>query len=131
MTMRDDEDERLTLRLRSIPIPDPSPDFLAGARRRYLAAMEARYRREAVTGVVAACLGFVLVAALLFAAFSPSTLIVRVVVTIASVAKLMDGTAIVVSLVPAQLWIAAVAVSITTLLSIVPLRRVPARAVMK
>ena len=124
MTPFHDEDERLTLLLRAIPFPEPSPDFLAGARRRYLEAVEARYRREAFTGLLAAAFVLSFAAILLLSTFKPATLIVRVAVTIAGFTKWMDGIGVVLSLVPSVVWPSAVLVSVVFLLSIASLLRV-------
>ena len=45
MSERPDEDGRLTSLLQALPMPEPSAEYLAGARRRYRDAMEARDRR--------------------------------------------------------------------------------------
>ena len=124
MTQFPDEDERLTMLLRTIPFPEPLPDFLAGARRRYVEAVEARYRREVFTGLLAASFALGLVATFLLSAFKPATLIAWVVATMASVAKWMDGIGIIVSQVPPVVATSAVLVSIVFLLSVVSLLRV-------
>ena len=131
MTTSPDEDARLTALLRALPLPPPQGDFLAGARRRYLQAMEARYRREAVTGIVAASLALALVTALLLSAFEPASLIAAVAVTIASLATWMDGIGIVVSQVPPLVWISAVVASVVSLLSVASLRRARLPAAVK
>ena len=118
-----DEDERLTTLLRTIPIPEPSPDFLAGARRRYLEGLEARDRREVFTGLVAAAFAFGLAAILLRSAFRPGT-IAWVAVTMSSVAKWMEGIGIMLSLVPPLVLASSVLVSVVWLLFVVALLRV-------
>lgn len=130
MTQPHDEDERLTMLLRSIPIPELPPDFLDGARRRYLEAVEARYRREAFTGLVAASFALGL-ATLLLSAFQPAAHIAWVAVTIAGIAKWMDGIGIVLSHVPPRVWTSAVLVSVVALLSSVSLLRVRSPAAVK
>ena len=42
MSRRADENGQLTSLLQALPAPEPSAEFLAGARRRYLEAIEAR-----------------------------------------------------------------------------------------
>jgi len=125
-----DEDERLTTLLRTIPIPEPSPDFLAGARRRYLEGLEARDRREVFTGLVAAAFAFGLAAILLRSAFRPGT-IAWVAVTMSSVAKWMEGIGIVLSLVPPLILASSVLVSVVWLLFVVALLRVRSPAAVK
>ena len=125
-----DEDERLTTLLRTIPIPEPSPDFLAGARRRYLEGLEARDRREVFTGLVAAAFAFGLAAILLRSAFRPGT-IAWVAVTMSSVAKWMEGIGIMLSLVPPLVLASSVLVSVVCLLSVVSLLRVRPPAAVK
>lgn len=46
MSQFPDENGQLAGLLRAIPAPEPSSDFLPGAHRRYLEALEARFRRE-------------------------------------------------------------------------------------
>jgi hypothetical protein len=123
MTHLDDEDARLTTLLRTIRIPEPPADFLAVARRRYLEALEARYRRQVFTGLVAAFLVFGMAAAPLLSASEPATLIAWVAVTISSVARWMDGIGIVLALVPPVVWLSAVLGSVIPLLSIASIFR--------
>jgi hypothetical protein len=121
---RPHEDERLTMLLRTIQIPEPSPDFLAGARRRYLEGLEARYRREVFTALVAAAFAFGLAAILLRSAFTPPTLIAWVAQMTSSVAKWMEAIRIVLSLVPPVALASWVLVSVVSLLSVLSLLRV-------
>jgi len=95
MTRLPDEDDRLTTLLRAVAMPEPPPDFLAGTRRRYAQVMEARYRREALTGLVASALGLGIAATLLLSIFEPVALIAWVAVAAAEVTAWMKGVAIV------------------------------------
>ena len=52
------EDGQLASLLRAIPAPEPPPDFVAGARRRYRDAIEARYRRKIFMSLAGALLGW-------------------------------------------------------------------------
>ena len=131
MTESGHEDERLTSLLRTISFPEPRPDFLASARRRYIEAMEARYRREAFTGLLAASFASVLASTLLLSAFKPVTLIGWVAVAIASLAKWVGGIGIIVGQVPPFAWTTAVLVAVLSLLSVVSLRRVRSPAAVK
>ena len=123
MTRLPDEDDRLTTLLRAIPTPEPPPDFLAGARRRYADAMEARYRREAFTGVVASALGLGIAATLLLSVFEPVALIAWVAVAAAEVTAWVKGVAVVLSIVPPTLWPSAVPGLVVALLPFVLLAR--------
>ena len=104
MTRLPDEDDRLTTLLRAIATPEPPLDFLAGTRRRYAQALEARYRREVFTGLVASALGLGIAAILLLSVFEPAALIAWVTVAAAEVTAWMKGVAIVLSVVPPALW---------------------------
>ena len=127
MTESGDQDERLTILLQTIPFPEPLPDFLAGARRRYVEAMEARYQREAFTGLLVASFALGLATTLLWSAFKPLTLIGWVVVAMANLATWADGIGIVVGQVPPLAWTSAVLMSVVSLLSVASLRRVQSR----
>ena len=131
MTESGDQDERLTILLRTIPFPEPLPDFLAGARRRYVAAMEARYQREAFTGLLAASFALGLATSLLLSAFEPLTLIGWVVVAMANFVTWADGIGIVVGQVPPLAWTSAVLMSVVSLLSLASLRRVRSAVAVK
>lgn len=123
MTELRDDDERLSTLLRAIPFPEPRPDFLAGARRRYVEALDARYRREVLTALVAASVALGLAATLLLSVFEPATLIAGVAVTIAGLAKWMDGIGVVLAQMPPLVWTSAVLVSVVSMLSVVSLLR--------
>jgi hypothetical protein len=123
MTRLPDEDDRLTTLLRAIATPEPPPDFLAGARRRYARAMEARYRREVFTGLVASALGLGIAATLLLSVFEPAALIAWVAVAAAEVTAWMKGVAIVLSIVPPALWPSMLLGLVVSLLPFVLLAR--------
>lgn len=123
MTERPDDDARLGTLLRALPFPEPRPDFLALARQRYVEAMDARYRREVFTALLAAAVALGLAATVLLTAFGPATLIASVAVTIAGLAKWVDGIGIVLSQVPLLVWTSAVLVSVVSMLSALSLLR--------
>jgi len=123
MTELRDEDERVVTLLRAIPLPEPPADFLAGARRRYAQALEARYRREAFMGLVTSALGLGIAAALLLSFFEPVAVIAWGAVASAELAAWMKGTAIVFSTVPPVLWAPALLGLVTALLPLVLLAR--------
>lgn len=119
MSPMHDGDEALTALLRQISFPEPTPDLLAGARRRYVEAVDARYRREVVAGLAAACVALALVAL----AVTPATLIAWVAVTLADLATWLGALEVLVSLVPPVVSISAVLISVVSLLSGVCLLR--------
>ncbi len=123
MTGLSEDDDRLAILLRAIPPLEPRADFLAGTRRRYLEALEARYRREVFTGLVAAAIGFGLAATLLLSVFEAATLIARVSVAMATLARWMDGIAIVLSCVPPLFWASNVFGFVVSLMAIASLAR--------
>ena len=51
MSQRPDENGRLTGLLQALRVPEPSAEFLAGARRRYLDAIEMRDRRQVLQAI--------------------------------------------------------------------------------
>ena len=126
-----DDDERLTILLRAISIPEPSPNLLAGARRRYREALEARYRREVLLGLMAASVGLLLPAALLLSLFEPAALIAWGAVGAAGATRWITGMAVVVSIVPLAVWASVAAGFVVSLLPIGLLARARRLAVVK
>ena len=126
-----DDDERLASLLGAMVVPEPRPDFLAGARRRYVAAMEARDRREALRAFLVAsfALGVAVLGAL--SVLDPLALIGEAALVIADVAKALDGIGVVLSQVPPVAWTSAMLASVAALLSAVSLRRVGSTVTMK
>ena len=118
-----DEDRQLESLLRAIPAPEPPPGFPVAARRRYLEAIEARYRREVVTGLVAAVLGLVLVATLA-PTLEPTTVIAWLAEFTADVARWTTGASAVVSLVPPIVSTSVALAFVVSALSLVVLARV-------
>lgn len=123
MTGPAEDDDWLAILLPAIPTPEPPADFLPGARRRYLEALEARYRREVFTGLVAAAIGFGLAATLLLSVFEAATLIAGVSVAMANLVRWMDGIAIVLSCVPPLFWASNVFGVVVSLMAIASLAR--------
>ena len=126
-----DDHERLTSLLRAISTPEPSPNLLAGARRRYREALEARYRREVAVGLVAASMGLLLPAILLLSLFEPADLIAWGAVAAAGVTRWMTGVAIVLSIVPVGVWGSVVVGLVGSLVPIGLLARVRRPAAVK
>jgi hypothetical protein len=131
MTDLHDEDDRLVMLLRAIPLPEPPPDFLAGARRRYAQALEARFRREAFMGFVASALGLGIAAALLLSVLEPVAILAWGAVATAELAAWMKAVAIVFSTVPPVLWAPALLGLVTFLLPFALLARARSLLVVK
>lgn len=102
-----------------------------GARRRYVQALEARYRREVFAGLMASTLGLVLAATLLLSVFEPVALIAWIAVAAAEVTASMKGVAIVLSIVPPVLWASALLGLVVSLLPFVLFARAGSTVVVK
>lgn len=131
MSQLPDENAQLTRLLQTIPAPEPPADFLAGARRRYREAIDARYRREIFTSFAAGLLGLMLVAFVLIPTVEPAGLIAWLAEATADVARWMTGAAVILSLVPLTFWTAAALGFVASALSLVLLARARSLAVVK
>jgi hypothetical protein len=114
-----DERDELTSLLRSLPAPEPSAEFVAGARRRYLEAIEARDRRAVLTGLGAAIVGLVVISLLLTTTIEPITLVAWFAVAAANLARWVTAVGVVIDLVPLGIWASAVLASTVSVLSLV------------
>ena len=119
MSERLDENEQLTSLLQALSVPEPSAEYLAGARRRYLVAMEARDRRQVLTGLVAALVGLAVVAILLGPTLEPAALLAWPADVAAGLARWTTGVGVVLALVPLAVWASAALGSIAAVLSLV------------
>jgi hypothetical protein len=119
MSQQPDENERLTGLLQALRVPEPSAAFLAGARRRYLEAIEARDRRQVLTGLVAALVGLSVIAILLGPTIDPAALLVWLADVAADLARWTTGVGVVLALVPLAIWASAALGSIAAVLSLV------------
>ena len=119
MSEQPDENERLTGLLQALRVPEPSAAFLAGARRRYLEAIEARDRRQVLTGLVAALVGLSVIAILLGPTIDPAALLVWLADVAADLARWTTGVGVVLALVPLAIWASAALGSIAAVLSLV------------
>jgi hypothetical protein len=119
MSQHPDENERLTGLLQALRVPEPSAAFLAGARRRYLDAIEVRDRRQVLTGLVAALVGLAVVAILLGPTIDPAALLVWLADVAADLARWTTGVGVVLALVPLAIWASAALGSIAAVLSLV------------
>ena len=131
MNRRPDESDQLASLLRALPSPEPSGDFLAGAQRRYRAALAGRARREALTALVAALIGVALIATLLGPVMEPATLVAWLAEAAADVARWTTGVGIVLALVPPVVWTSMAAGSAATVLSLVIVARTRSLATSK
>jgi hypothetical protein len=131
VSRRPDESDQLASLLRALPSPEPSGDFLAGAQRRYRAALAGRARREALTALVAALIGVALIAALLGPVMEPATLVAWLAEAAADVARWTTGVGIVLALVPPVVWTSMAAGFAATVLSLVIVARTRSLATAK
>ena len=119
MSERPDEDGRLTGLLQALSVPEPSAEYLAGARRRYLVAMAARDRRQVLTGLVAALVGLAVIAILLGPTLEPAALLASLAKAAADLARWTTGVGVVLALVPLAIWASSALGSIAAVLSLV------------
>jgi hypothetical protein len=131
MSERPDENGRLTSLLQALPVPEPSAEYLASARRRYLDAIEARDRRQVLTGLVAALVGLAVVAILLGPTIDPAALLVWLADVAADLARWTTGVGVVLALVPLAIWTSAALGSIAAVLSLVFVARARSLAPVK
>ena len=118
MSRRLDEHERLADLLRMLPAPEPSAQFASAARRRYLEAIEARARREALTGLVAALVGLAVTASLVWTVIEPVTLVGWLAEAAADLVRWTAGLGVVLAVVPPAAWAAGVLGSAATALAL-------------
>jgi len=123
MSRRHDENGQLADLLRMLPTPEPSPRFASAARRRYLDALEARARREALTGLLAALVGLAVIAALVGTVIEPAALVVGVAEAAADLARWASGIGVVLALLPPVVWVSVILSSAATVLSLVAVAR--------
>jgi hypothetical protein len=123
MSQQPDENERLTGLLQALRVPEPSAAFLAGARRRYLEAIEVRDRRQVLTGLVAALVGLSVIAILLGPTIDPAALLVWLADVAADLARWTTGVGVVLALVPLAIWASAALGSIAAVLSLILVAR--------
>jgi hypothetical protein len=115
MSQQPDDTERLTSLLQALPGPEPPAEFLTGARRRYLDAIEMRDRRQVLVGLGAALVGLAVVAILL----GPTALLASLAEVAADLARWTTGVGIVLALVPFPVWASAALGSIAAVLSLI------------
>ena len=119
MSERPDENGRLTSLLQALRGPEPPAEFLAGARRRYLDAIEMRDRRQVLVGLGAALVGLAVVAILL----GPTALLASLAEVAADLARWTTGVGVVLALVPLAIWASAALASTAAVLSLVLVAR--------
>ena len=123
MSQQPDENGRLTGLLQALRVPEPSAEFLAGARRRYLDALEVRDRRQVLTALVAALVGLAVVAILLGPTIEPAALLASLAEVAADLARWTTGLSVVLALVPLAIWASAALASTAAVLSLVLVAR--------
>lgn len=123
MSQRPDENGRLTSLLQALRVPEPSAEFLAGARRRYLDAIEMRDRRQVLTGLLAALVGLAAIAILLGPTIEPAALLALLAEVAADLARWTTGVGVVLALVPLAIWASAALASTAAVLSLVLVAR--------
>ena len=131
MSQRPDENEQLTSLLQALVAPEPSEEFLAGARRRYLEAIASRERRAVFTGLAAAVVGLVVIATLLATTVEPAALVMWLAEAMADLARWTTGVAVVFALVPLTIWTSAALGSTAAVLSLVLIARARSLALVK
>lgn len=131
MSRRPDENDRLADLLRILPAPEPSARFASEARRRYLAAIEARARREALTGLAAALVGLAGIVALMATVIEPATLVGGVADAVADLARWTTGLGVVLAVVPPVAWAPMVLGSAATVLALALVARARSAALAK
>jgi hypothetical protein len=119
MSERPDDNGRLTSLLQALLVPEPSAEYLAGARRRYLVAIEARDRRQVFTALVAAVVGLAVVAILLGPTLEPAALLGSLAQVAADLARWATGVGVVLALIPLAIWASAALGSIAAVLSLI------------
>ena len=123
MSQPPDENGRLTGLLQALRGPEPSAEFLAGARRRYRDALEGRDRRQVLTGLGAALVGLAVIAILLGPTVEPAALLAPLAGVAADLARWTTGVSVVLALVPLAIWASAALASTAALLSLVLVTR--------
>jgi hypothetical protein len=123
MSQQPDENGRLTGLLQALPVPEPSAEFLADARRRYLDAIEVRDRRQVLTGLVAALVDLAVIAILLGPTIEPAALLALLAEVAADLARWTTGVGVVLALVPLAIWASAALASTAAVLSLVLVAR--------
>lgn len=123
MSQRPDENGRLTSLLQALRVPEPSAEFLAGARRRYLDAIEMRDRRQVLTGLLAALVGLAVIGILLGPTIEPAALLALLAEVAADLARWAAGVGVVLALVPLAIWASAALASTAAVLSLVLVAR--------
>jgi len=131
MSRQSDKDAQLTSLLQALPVPTPSDEFLAGARRRYLEAMEARERRTVFIGLAAALVGLVVIVILLATTVEPTALVATLAEAAADLARWATGLGVVIALVPVSIWTSAMLGSAVAILSLILLARARSLAPVK
>jgi len=131
VNQRFDDDAQLSSVLQALSSPEPSSEFLTGARRRYLRAIEARERRRVAIGLVAALVGFAVIAVVLGTTIEPIAIVAWLAGAAAELARWTIGVSIVLAVVPPAVWVSTALASAAAVLSIVLIARARSLALVK
>ena len=123
MSRLSDDNGQLTSLLQALPVPAPSDEFLAGARRRYLEALEARDRRAVFSGLAAALIGLVVIGTLMATTVEPTALVAALAGAAADLARWATGLGVLIALVPVSIWASAMLGSTASIASLILLAR--------
>jgi len=123
MSRQSDDNGQLTSLLQALPVPAPSDEFLAVARRRYLEAIEARDRRAVFTGLAVALVGLVVIVTLLATTVETTALVATLAEAAADLARWATGLGVLIALVPVSIWASAMLGSTAAILSLILLAR--------
>jgi len=126
-----DDNGELTGLLQALSAPEPSAEFLTNARRRYLAAIEARERRHVLIGLAAALVGLAVIAALAGPTVEPAALVGWVAEAVADLVRWTVGARVVLSFAPPTIWVTAALGAAAAVFSMVLLARASSPAAMK
>src|SRR5262245_4900242 len=117
------DDGQLTRLLQTLPTPEPSAEFFAGAGRRYLQAIEARDRRYVLAGLVASLVGLAVIAMLLSSTVEPTIAVGWLAEAVDEPVRWTTGVGAVIALVPLGIWTLAILGSAASVLSMVLIAR--------
>ena len=131
MSRQSDDNAQLTSLLQALPAQEPSAEFLARARRRYLEAIEARDRRAAFTFLTAAVIGLMVTASLLTTTIEPAALVAWLAEAAADFARWTTGVGVLIALVPLSIWASALLGSAAAVLALILLARARSLAPVK
>jgi hypothetical protein len=126
-----DENDQLAHLLQALPAAEPSAEFLTSARRRYLAAMEARERRQVLAGLAAALVGLAAIGVLVGPTLDPAAIVGWLAEAVADLARWTIGVGVILGLLPSAIWAGAALGLTAAVLSIAVIARVSSPTIVK